>query len=40
MGLKMNNIAKTKVMVVDNTPINVNNVVMENVESYVYLGQR
>ena len=30
MGLKMN-IAKTNVMVVDNTPINVNNVLMENV---------
>ena len=29
MGLKMN-IAKTKVMVVDNTPINVNNVLIEN----------
>ena len=28
MGLKMN-IAKTKVMVVDNTPINVNNVLIE-----------
>ena len=39
MGIKMN-IAKTKVMVVDNTPINVNNVLIENVESYVYLGQR
>ena len=39
MDLKMN-IAKTKVMVVDNTPINVNNVLIENVESYVYLGQR
>ena len=38
MGLKMN-IAKTKVMVVDNTPINVNNVVIENVPGYVYLGQ-
>ena len=37
MGLKMN-IAKTKVMVVDNTPINVNNVLIENVEGYVYLG--
>ncbi len=33
------NIAKTKVMVVDNTPINVNNVRMENVTGYVYLGQ-
>ncbi len=30
MGLKMN-IAKTKVMVVDNNPINVNNVLIENV---------
>ena len=39
MGLKMN-IAKTKVMVVDNTPINVNNVLIENLEGYVYLGQR
>ena len=39
MGLKMN-IAKTKVMVVDNTPINFNNVLIENVEGYVYLGQR
>ena len=28
MGLKMN-ITKTKVMVVDNTPINVNNVLIE-----------
>ena len=37
-GFKMN-IAKTKVMVVDNTPINVNNVLIENVQSYVYLGQ-
>ena len=31
--------AKTKVMVVDNTTINVNNVLIENVEGYVYLGQ-
>ena len=38
MGLKMN-IAKTKVMVVDNTPINVNNVLIENNQGYVYLGQ-
>ena len=38
MGLKMN-IAKTKVMVVDNTAINVNNVLIENVQGYVYLGQ-
>ena len=38
MGLKMN-ITKTKVMVVDNTPINVNNVLIENVPGHVYLGQ-
>ncbi len=38
MGLKMN-ITKTKVMVVDNTPINVNSVLIENVQGYVYLGQ-
>ena len=38
MGLKMN-IAKTKVMVVDNTPIHVNNVLIENAQGYVYLGQ-
>ena len=38
MGLKMN-IAKTKVIVVDNTPINVNNVLIENGQGYVYLGQ-
>ena len=38
MGLKMN-IAKTKVMVVDNTPINGNNVLIENDPGYVYLGQ-
>ena len=37
MGLNMN-IAKTKVMAVDNTPINVNNVLIENVLCYVYLG--
>ena len=36
MGL---NIAKTNVMVVDNIPINVNNVLIENVQGYVYLGQ-
>ena len=35
MGLKMN-ITKTKVMVVDNTRINVNNVLIENVPGYVY----
>ena len=33
-GLKMN-IAKTKVTVVDNTPINVNNALIENVQGYV-----
>ena len=38
IGLKMN-ITKTKVMVVDNPPINVNNVLIENVPGYVYLGQ-
>ena len=38
MGLNMN-ITNTKVMVVDNTPINVNNVLIENVPGYVYLGQ-
>ena len=31
--------SKTKVVVVDNTPINVNNVLIENVQGYVYLGQ-
>ena len=36
MGLKMN-IAKTNVMVVDNTTIN--NVLIENDQGYVYLGQ-
>ena len=38
IGLKMN-IAKAKVIVVDNTPINVNNVLIENVQGYLYLGQ-
>ena len=33
MGLNMN-IAKTKVMAVDNTPINVNNVLIENVQGH------
>ena len=36
------NIANTKRMVVDNTvntPINVNNVLIENVQGYVYLGK-
>ena len=32
LGLKMN-IANTKVVVVDNTPINVNNVLIENVKA-------
>ena len=36
MGLKMN-IAKTKLMVVDNTPINVNAALIENVLGYVYV---
>ena len=36
---RMMNIAKTNVMFVDNTPINVNKIMlMENVEGYVYLG--
>ena len=35
MGLKMN-IAKTKVIFLDNTPINVNNVLIENFQGYVY----
>ena len=38
MGLKIN-IAKTNVMVVDNTPVHVNNVLMENAQGYVYLGK-
>ena len=38
IGLKMN-ITKAKVMVVDNTPINVNNVLIEHVPGYLYLGQ-
>ena len=38
MGLKMN-IAKTKMMVVDNTPINVSNVLIGNFPGYLYLGQ-
>ena len=38
LGLKMN-IAKTKMMVVDNTPINVDNVMIGNVQGYVYVGQ-
>ena len=38
MGL-MIDIVKTKVIVVDSIPINVNTVAIENVEDYVYLGQ-
>ena len=38
VGLKMI-IAKTNVMIVDNTPINVNNALIENVDGYVCLGQ-
>ena len=36
IGLMLN-IAKTKVMVVDITPINVNNMLIENVEGYVHV---
>ena len=44
MGLNKVGTAKTKVitlkvMVVDNIPINVNNVLIENFQGYVYLGQ-
>ena len=38
MGLKMN-IAKKNVVVADNTPINVNNVLIKNLQGSVYLGQ-
>ena len=38
MSIKMN-IAKANVMLVDNIPINVNNVLIENSQGYVYLGQ-
>ena len=38
-GLKMNR-SKTKVMMENDTPIYVNNNQIENVESYIYLGQR
>ena len=37
--LKMNK-SKVKVMMENNTPIYVNNTQIENVESYIYLGQR
>ena len=33
------NVAKTKVIVVANIPINMNNVLIENVPGYEYLGQ-
>ena len=33
------NIAKTNVMVADNTPINGNNVLIETVEGYVHFGR-
>ena len=33
LGMK---IVKTEVMVIDNTRINVNNVMIENVDGYVY----
>ena len=39
MGNRKMNIANTKVMVVDNAPIYVNNVLIENVQCYVYLAQ-
>ena len=38
MGLKIN-IAKKKEMVVDNTPKNMKNVLITNVQGYMYLGQ-
>lgn len=38
-GLKMN-ISKTKVMIEQDTPIYVNNTQIENVDYYIYLGQR
>ena len=38
-GLKMNK-SKTKAMIGNDTPIYVNNTQIENVESYIYLGQR
>ena len=39
MNLKMNN-SKTKVMRENDAPICVNNTQIENVERYIYLGQR
>ena len=38
-GLKMNKL-KTKVMMETDTPIYVNNTQIENIDSYIYLGQR
>ena len=39
VGLKMN-ISKTKVMTGKDIPIHVNNTLIEDVDSYIYLGQR
>ena len=38
-GLKMNK-SKTKVVMENDTPVCVNNIHIENVESYIYMGQR
>ena len=38
-GLKMNK-SMTKVMMKNDTPIYVNNTQIENVKSYIYMGQR
>ena len=38
LGLKVNK-TKTNVMMENDTPIYVNNTQIENVESYIYLGQ-
>ena len=34
------NKSKTKVMMENNTPIYFSNIQIENIESYIYLGQR
>ena len=34
------NMSKTKAMMENDTPIYVNNLHIDNIESYVYLGQR
>ena len=39
LGLKINK-SKIKVMMENDTPIYLNNTQIENVESYIYLGQR